>query len=236
MKPNKKITLYIIEDNRLLRDGITSMINEQADLKVIGIFNEKEKSLSKIFTLKPDVVLLDLGLRTQNSLEVVKNIKDKSPDIKIIVMDLLPVQTDILDFVKAGASGFILKDAMVHEFLKTIRLVVAGEKVLPQHMTGSLFSQIVERAINGKPSNEIMEAVRMTKREREVIELIADGQSNKEIGKILHLSPYTVKSHVHNILEKMALHTRVQIAKYAYASKEFNETADSASLLEDSQD
>ena len=76
----------------------------------------------------------------------------------------------------------------------------------------------------------------MTKREREVIELIADGHSNKEIGQILHLSPYTVKSHVHNILEKMALHTRVQIAKYAYASKEFNETSDAASLLEDSQD
>ena len=236
MKPNKKITLYIIEDNRLLRDGITSMINEQSDLKVIGYFNEKEKSLSKIFTHKPNIVLIDLGLRTQNSLEFVKTIKDKFPNIKIIVMDLLPVQTDILDFVKAGASGFILKDAMVHEFLKTIRLVAAGEKVLPPHMTGSLFSQIVERAINGKPNDEIMQAVRMTKREREVIELIADGHSNKEIGQILHLSPYTVKSHVHNILEKMALHTRVQIAKYAYASKEFNETSDAASLLEDSQD
>ena len=233
MKPKKKIGVFIIEDNRLLRDGIISMINEQPDLKVMGIFNEKEKTLSKLFNLKPDIVLLDLGLRSKNSLEVVKNIKDKSPDIKIIVMDLLPVQSDIIDFVKAGASGFILKDAMVHIFLKTIRSVAEGEKVLPQHMTGSLFSQIVERAINGKPKTEIMEAVRMTKRERQIIELIADGQSNKEIGQILHLSPYTVKSHVHNILEKMALHTRVQIAKYAYANKEFNEAVDSISLLDD---
>jgi DNA-binding NarL/FixJ family response regulator len=145
-------------------------------------------------------------------------------------MDLLPIQSDILDFVKAGASGFILKDAMVHEFLKTIRSVAAGEKILPQHMTGSLFSQIVERAINGTKNVNLMDAVRMTKREREVIDLIADGQSNKEIGQILYLSPYTVKSHVHNILEKMALQTRVQIAKYAYSNKEYKETADSVSL------
>ena len=215
----KKISIFIIEDNRLLREGITAMINEQTDLKVTGIFNEKEKSLAKLFNLKVDVVLIDLGLRTLNSLEVVKTIKDKSPDIKIIVMDLLPVQSDILDFVKAGASGFILKDAMVNKFLKTIRSVAAGEKVLPQHMTGSLFIQIVERAVNGISKTDIMQAVRMTKRERQVVKLIADGQSNKEIGQILNLSPYTVKSHVHNILEKMALHTRVQIAKYANSNQ-----------------
>jgi DNA-binding NarL/FixJ family response regulator len=232
MKPKKKISVFIIEDNRLLRDGISVMINEQTDLKVIATFNEKEKSLSKIFTLKPDVVLIDLGLRNQNSLEVVKSIKDKSPDIKIIVMDLLPIQSDILDFVKAGASGFILKNAMVNEFLKTIRSVAAGEKILPPHMTGSLFSQIVERAVNGTQGADLMQVVRMTKRERQVIELIADGQTNKEIGHILHLSPYTVKSHVHNILEKMALHTRVQIAKYAYSNKEYKETVDSISLLD----
>jgi DNA-binding NarL/FixJ family response regulator len=232
MKPKEKISIFIIEDNRLLREGITAMVNEQTDLKVIGIFNEKEKSLSKLFNLKVDVVLIDLGLRTLNSLEVVKDVKGKSPAIKIIVMDLLPIQSDILDFVKAGASGFILKDAMVHEFLKTIRSVAAGEKILPQHMTGSLFSQIVERAINGTKNVNLMDAVRMTKREREVIDLIADGQSNKEIGQILYLSPYTVKSHVHNILEKMALHTRIQIAKYAYSNKAYKETADSVSLLD----
>ena len=130
MKTKKKTTIFIIEDNRLLRDGITAMINEQPDLKVIATLSEREKSFDKIFKLKPDVVLIDLGLRTQNSLEVVKTVKQKSPQIKLIVMDLLPVQSDVLDFVKAGASGFILKNAMVHEFLKTIRDVASGEKVL----------------------------------------------------------------------------------------------------------
>ena len=232
MTSKKKIHIIIIEDNRLLRDGIAAMINEQSDLKVITAITERERSLTKIFTLNPDVVLIDLGLRSQNSLQIIRSIKKKSPDIKLIVMDLLPVEADILDFVKAGASGFILKDAMVHEFLKTIRSVAAGEKVLPPHMTGSLFSQIVERAVNGSENADLLKAVRMTKREQQVIELISDGMTNKEIGNILHLSPFTVKSHVHNILEKMTLHSRVQIAIHANQNKVLKDTADSVSLID----
>lgn len=226
MSPKKKISILIIEDNRLLRDGISSIINEQPDLKVIAAFSESEKSLSNIFKNNPDIVLIDLGLRNQNSLEVVETIKKKASDIKIIVMDLLPVESDILNFIKAGASGFILKDTGVPKFLKTIRSVATGEKVLPLHMTGSLFSQIIEKAVSKTENSDLMRVTRMTKRERQVIELIADGLTNKEIGNILNLSPYTVKSHVHNILEKMALHTRVQIAVYANTSKEFKDTTD----------
>jgi two-component system NarL family response regulator len=229
MNSKKKISILIIEDNRLLRDGITLMINGQSDLKVVGSISDTIKSSSKIINLKPDIILIDLGLSNQNSLQVVKSIKEKSPDLKIIVMDLLPVESDILDFVKAGASGFILKDAMVSDFLKTIRLVATGEKVLPPHMTSSLFSQIIDTALNGNHKVDLRQAIVMTKRERQVVELIADGLTNKEIGNILHLSPYTVKSHVHNILEKMALHTRLQIAKYAYASKEYKDASDSSS-------
>ena len=231
-KAPKKIKILIIEDNRLLREGITVMINRQPDLKVIGAVSDTEKSLSKVYDLKPDVILIDLGLSNQNSLEIVKSIKERSPDFKIIVMDLLPVESDILDFVKAGVSGFILKDAMVQDFLKTVRAVASGEKVLPTHMTNSLFTQIIETAINSKKKIDLKDGVVMTRREREVIELIADGLTNKEIGLILHLSPFTVKSHVHNILEKMALHTRLQIARYSYASKEFKDASDTPTKTE----
>ena len=226
MSPKKKINILIIEDNRLLRDGISSIINDQPDLKVIAAFSESEKSLSNIFNHNPDIVLIDLGLRNQNSLQIVETIKKKSTDIKIIVMDLMPVESDILNFIKAGASGFILKDTGVPEFLETIRSVASGEKVLPHHMTGSLFSQIVEKAVSKKENGDLMRVTRMTKRERQVIGLIADGLTNKEIGQILHLSPYTVKSHVHNILEKMALHTRVQIAVFANTIKDLKDTTD----------
>jgi DNA-binding NarL/FixJ family response regulator len=232
-KPKTKIRIAIIEDNRLLRDGISVMINEQPDLKVVAAFGEIENSMSKIFNQKPDIILIDLGLRSRNSLDVVKMIKKKSAEMKMIVMDLLPLQSDILDFVKAGVSGFILKEAAVQEFLKTIRQVAEGEKVLPPHLAGSLFTQIVERVANGTPNKSLMQAVRMTKRERQVVELIADGLSNKEIGTKLHLSQYTVKSHVHNILEKMALHTRVQLARYAHDREGYNSLSDSVSLIDE---
>jgi DNA-binding NarL/FixJ family response regulator len=232
MNKRKKISILIIEDNRLLREGITNVINEQKDLKVIASLSEREKSLSEIFKLKPNVVLLDIGLRSQNSLKIVKTIKDKSSEIKIIVMDLLSVESDILNFVQAGASGFILKDAITRDFMKTIRSVAAGKKVLPSNMTGSLFSQIVERALINAKSESLIEAVQMTNRERQVIELIADGKSNKEIGKILNLSVYTVKGYVHNILEKMTLRKRVQIAVYANTKKKYKDTAESISQNE----
>lgn len=221
VKTKKETTVLIIEDNKLLRDGLAAMLNEQPDLKVIGAYSATDKSVAHICDLMPDIVLIDLGLGRKNSLRLVKSLKGKVCNIKMIVMDLVPADDDILDFVKAGAEGFILKDAKVTEFLKTIIAVGAGEKVLPSHMTGSLFSQVVDKAINNGNSSIVEKASKMTKREREVVQLIAQGKSNKEIGKLLHLSPFTVKSHVHNLLEKMALRTRLQISNFAHTNKEF---------------
>jgi DNA-binding NarL/FixJ family response regulator len=229
----KKIKLMVIEDNRLLREGISAMINEQYDMKVVAALGTTENILQKINTFKPNVTLLDLGMRNQNSLSIVKTVKKKFTGTKIIVMDLVPIHEEILEFVQAGVSGFILKDATVDDFLKTIRSVAQGIKVLPPHLTDSLFSQIVEHAITGTKKSSLIKSVRMTKREKQVIELIADGLTNKEIAQKLHLSTYTVKSHVHNILEKLALHTRVQIAKYAHTAEDFKDIADTISLIDD---
>ncbi len=232
----KKISILIIEDNRLLREGITAMIAKQSDLKVADAFGDCTKALKNIHNLKPNIVLLDLGLRNQNSLQLVKVIKKDFHNIKIIAMDLIPLQENVLIFVKAGVSGFILKDATADDFLKTIRTVASGGKVLPQHLTESLFSQIVENAVNESSSSKIIDAVKMTKRERQVIELISDGLTNKEIAQKLHLSTYTVKSHIHNILEKLALHTRVQIAKYANTSADYNDHIESISSIKENDD
>jgi DNA-binding NarL/FixJ family response regulator len=227
----KKIAILVIEDNRLLRDGIASILKKQSDMHVVATFGNGENMLLIMGKFKPNLVLLDLGLRNQNSMQVVKLIKKHFQETKIIVMDLIPLQSDVLEFVQAGVAGFILKDASIAEFLKTIRSVYKGAQVLPPHLTGSLFSQIVEHAINGSKPSAIVESVRMTKREKQVIELIADGSTNKEIAQKLHLSTYTVKSHVHNILEKLALNTRVQIAKHAHLSDSYNTAMDNTSLI-----
>jgi DNA-binding NarL/FixJ family response regulator len=229
----KKIRLLLIEDNRLLREGLAVMLKKQKDMNVVETVGNGENILAIVRKYKPEVLLLDLGLRSRNSLNLVKLVKKNFPAAKVIIMDLIPVQADVFEFVQAGVSGFILKDATVNDFLKTIRSVAKGLQVLPPNLTGSLFSQIVEHAINGSSPSTLIESVRMTKRERQVIELISEGHTNKEIAQKLHLSTYTVKSHVHNILEKLALSTRVQIAKYLHDSRKTKSALDDLSLLDD---
>ena len=229
----KKISIIVIEDNRLLRDGIVAILKKQPDMTVVATVGNGENILVMLGKVKPNIILLDLGLRNQNSLQIVKLSKANFPETKIIVMDLIPLQADVLEFVKAGVSGFILKDASIAEFLKTIRSVYLGHQVLPPHLTGSLFSQIVDHAVNGSKPSEIEESTRMTKREKQVIELIADGSSNKEIAQKLHLSTYTIKSHVHNILEKLALNTRVQIAKHAHQADNYKTATANTSLTDE---
>jgi len=209
------------------------MLKKQKDMDVVATIGNGENILSILKKYKPEVLLLDLGLRDRSSLNLVKTVNKNSPDAKIIVMDLIPMQTDVFEFVQAGVSGFIMKDANVFDFLKTIRSVAKGLQVLPSNLTESLFSQIVNHAVNGSKPSALLEAVRMTKRERQVIELISEGHSNKEIAQKLHLSTYTIKSHVHNILEKLALNSRVQIAKYAHDSEKIKSAFDDISLLED---
>ena len=229
----KKIRILLIEDNRLLREGLAAMLKKQQDMSVVETVGNGENILAIMKKHKPEVLLLDLGLRSRSSLSLVKSVKKNSSSPKIIVMDLIPLQADVLEFVQAGVSGFLLKDATVNEFLKTIRSVVKGLQVLPPNLTGSLFSQIIENAISGLQTSDIIDSVRMTKREKQVIELISEGHTNKEIAQELHLSTYTVKSHVHNILEKLALSTRVQIAKYLHDSKKTESAKTSISLLDE---
>lgn len=211
----KKNRILIIEDNRVLRDGLTLMLNGQADMRVVATIGSGNNVLQKAGQTKPHVILLDVGLKNFNELSVVESVRKNLPDAKVIGMGFVPSQSDIVEFVEAGASGFILKNATVKEFLGTIRSVVRGAKVLPPSLTDSLFSHVVELALK-KRKGRAANAVRMTKREREIIALIADGLSNKEIAQRLNIATHTVKSHVHNVMEKLALHSRLQIAKFIH--------------------
>ena len=226
----KKIKLLIIEDNRLLRNGIHSILKAHKDIIIVAASGDGKHTLVKIKELKPNVILLDLGLRSQNSLRVVEIVKKDFPDAKIIVMDLAPVQADILQYVKAGANGFILKDASLKDFLITIRTVSEGATVLPPLLVDSLFSQIVDYAVK-EGKFKLKEAIRMTAREREVILLLGEGLTNKEIAQKIHVSTYTVKSHIHNIMEKLALHTRLEIANYSYTGETLKTVAKSISTI-----
>ena len=209
-----KIRVLLIEDNRLLREGITAMLNEQPDIKAVSATGNGD-ALEKARKSKPQVVLLDLGLRSQSSVRVAELIKKEHPTTQIVVMDLIPTQAEVAEFVQVGVSGFILKDATFDDFLHTIRTVAEGKKVLPASLTDSLFAHIVEYAVNSGKADRLMKAVKLTRREHEVVDLIARGMSNKEIASELHIAVHTVKSHVHNTLEKLELHTRLELASFA---------------------
>jgi two-component system response regulator DevR len=214
MAGSSKILVAIIDDNRVLREALASMLNALGDMQVIA---SADADLTFLATAKPHVVLLDVGLRDQDSLRVASALIAQNAEAKIIAMDLFPVHEEIHEFVNAGVAGFVQKDASFEEFVTTIRSVSAGKKVLPPQMAESLFSQIA-KAADGPDDPRTLDDVRMTRREREVIGLIGEGLSNKEIAKRLNIASHTVKSHVRNVMEKLALHSRLQIAAYSHRS------------------
>ena len=216
MSERNVISVAVIEDNRIVREGISALLNEMPDLRVVASGSSADPELLR--KVNPNVILLDLGLRNGDSLRLAEQVKTDFPEAKVIVMDLLPVHEEIVEYVNAGVSGFIMKDATLEDLVETIRSVAGGVRVLPPEMTSALFSQIARNAAaTGRPIT--LEAVRMTPREREVINLIGEGLSNKDIAKRLHIATHTVKSHVRNIMEKLTLHTRLQIAAYHHGSK-----------------
>ncbi len=228
-----KTLILLIEDNRLLREGIHSMLKKQKDLHVAAADSKNEDVVKLTGKLKPDMLLLNIELQNQDTLQIVKIIRKQFSKTRILVMGLTHEQADVREFVQAGVSGFILKDADTTQFLKAIRKVNRGLKVLPPLLTGSLFSQIVSNAIKVANSSGTSKAVGLTKRELEITDLIAEGSTNKEIAQILDVSTYTVKSHVHNILEKLSLSTRVQIAKHVHLLENIKSSSKATSSSEE---
>jgi DNA-binding NarL/FixJ family response regulator len=226
----KTIRILIIEDNRLLRDGIVAMLRKHRGLKVIRTSGNGKESLLKVHRMRPNVILLDVGLRSQNSLRLVWVVKREFPNAKVVVMDLAPVEADITQFVNAGASGFILKEATPDDFVTTIRAVAGGTDVLPAMPAASLFSEIVGQAVRAGKA-ELKDALRMTPRERFVIRLLADGKSHREIAQGLRGSTAAVRSHLHNIMEKLALHTRLEAVRDASAEGSLKAIAERIAAL-----
>jgi DNA-binding NarL/FixJ family response regulator len=201
-----------------LREGIAAMIRSQTGFRVLAAAADAAEALEAVRTANPDVVLVDLGLEDEDSWTLTATIHRDVPKSRVIVMGLLPDQEDVANFIRAGAAGFIMKDASFEEFLATIRAVAAGEEILPPELTNSLFSQIVRNVPLGSPA-QIMAAVSLTPREIEVVNLLGEGLSNKAIASRLHIAVHTVKSHVHNILEKLALRSRMEVVAFSHRTK-----------------
>ena len=206
--------MLIIDDNRLMRGGLRALLKAQPDLQVAGAVADLAAALRRVAEVTPHVVLVDAGLGSCDGCRCVEQIHKSAPAARVIVMDLLPAPEEVVGYVKAGANGFLMKDATVEDLVGTVRSVARGEDVIPLLLTGTLLSHIAQDAVvHQRP--EAADAVRMTKREREVMQLIAEGFNNKAIAQRLGVAGDTVKSHVRNILEKLTLHSRLAIAAHS---------------------
>lgn len=211
----KIIKVLLIEDNRLLRTGITVILNEQKDIRVVASAGNRS-ALEKAVKLAPDVVLLDLGLKSRSSLKVLESIKERCPRAEVVVMDLIPTHSEIADLLKAGVSGFIVRGATLEDFLSTVRSVAKGKTILPPTTADSLFSKVVELALQGGTTDRVMATLKLTKREQDVVDLLAEGHTVIDIALKLKVAAFTIQGHVRNIVEKLALHARLELAAFAH--------------------
>jgi len=207
------VSVALIQDNRLACEGISALLKQLPDVNVV--IGASRADIVMLRETNPQVVLLDLGPGRGSDVRLAGKVKRAVPGTQVIVMGIRPGHEDIVEFIDAGVSGFILQDATLDDLANTIRSVAQGTHVLPPQMTTTLFSQIADVA--ARPSRpETPDGVRITAREREVIDAIAEGLSNKEIATRLGVTTDTVKSHVRSVMEKLMLHTRLQIAAYAH--------------------
>jgi two-component system response regulator NreC len=184
-----------------------ALLSDQPDIKASFTYDFDEKMLKSSCALAPRIVLVDARLNGNDSLRVIQRVRTHFPAANVIVMNLPISQSKVIEFVKAGVSGFILEGASSVEHLATIRSVAHGTIVLPPDLTETLFSNIVV------PTGRKLESRDLTKREVHVSNLVALGQSNRQIAVSLKLSVHTIKSHVHNILGKLGLRTRLELAR-----------------------
>ena len=211
---NKPIHVFIADDNRLLREGLVAMLEEHEELVVIGTAASGQKAIEQIRNLRPEIALIDIGMPAKDGIEVTETLHRDVPQVKVIILGLSDLAVEIMQGIEAGAAGYVLKEASFDTLVETIHAVQRGESFSSPQVTASLFSRIAE--LTGERKLEIpLSSVKLTPREVEIINQIADGLSNKEIGKQLSIETQTVKNHVHNILDKLKLHHRLQAVEYA---------------------
>jgi DNA-binding NarL/FixJ family response regulator len=200
-----EIKVLLIEDNPFLLNGIELLLNRQPDINVIKAGSDVEHMAASLAKCKNSVILMDVSLHGDDSLRVTEALSRTSSGHIIIVMDLFPVREDIDAFVKAGASGFISKDAPLEEVVATIRAVAGGEHVFPGALSDPLFSRIVQHAAQSKTVRLHKKELKLTAHEQKIIQFAGAGMSNEAIAGRLKISLRAVQRNTDSLLRKLAL-------------------------------
>ena len=206
-----KIRVLICDDHLVVRQGLQTFLDVQDDIEIAGQAADGVEAVAKTRTLHPDVVLMDLVMPRIDGVEAIRQIREDDATVPIIVLTSFAEDDKVFPAIKAGATGYLMKDVSPQDLAKAIRMARDGEPLLSPDIARRL---MLELRSGGKPA-ESPEMQRLTEREREVLAEIARGRSNKEIARDLVLSEKTVKTHVSNILQKLGLSDRTQAALFA---------------------
>jgi len=210
-----KIRILLADDHTILREGIRALLEDQPDIVVVGEAEDGRWTVHLAHELRPDVVVMDIAMPLLNGLEATRQIKRDCPDIRVLVLTMHDNEEYIRQVLKAGASGYVLKHAAANELVEAIRTVHRGDAVLSPTIARKVIEDYLRtNAVRSMPAPD-----ELTPREREVLQLIAEGHTSKEIAELLGLSIKTVQAHRASLMQKLNLHDRSDLVKYAIQKK-----------------
>ena len=204
------INVLLVDDHLLVRQGLKQILELEKDIKVIGEAGDGEEAITKVQELKPDIVLLDINMPKLNGIHTLRRLKDMNNTTKVIMLTFHKDKEYLYEVINLEANGYVLKDAESNSLIKAVREVHKGNSYIHPNMTSDIVKEI-----NNKNSKDDKKP-RLTRREYEVLTLIAEGLNNKQIARNLFISEKTVKNHVSNIFKKINVSDRTQAAIYAY--------------------
>ncbi len=206
------IRIVLADDHHLFRDGLARILNGYPEIEVVATVSSGEAAVTAVAQHKPDVVLLDVNMPGIGGVGATQQLRQNNPDARILMLTVSEQESDLFAAIRSGARGYLLKDATSQQLLDAVQRVNAGEAIIAPAMAAKLFDKFAEMPEAPKRSPKFDE---LTDRERQILHLLTQGLSNKEIGLELSPSPHTVKVHLHRILEKLDLRGRVEAAAWA---------------------
>ncbi len=203
-----KIRILMVDDHAVLRDGIRALLGIYDDIEVVGEASEGKEAIEKVRELAPNVVVMDIAMSGMEGIEATRRIKKKNPEVKVLILTQHDNREYILSAIKAGAAGYVPKRALGSELVSAIRAICKGDSFLYPSAAAALIEDYLHQ-VEEEPYD------RLTAREREILKLIADGHTSREIAEMLFLSLKTVLGHRTKIMGKLDIHNRTELIKYA---------------------
>ena len=214
------IRTMIVDDHALFRRGLEMVLDEEPDIELVGQASDGAEAVEKAAESLPDVVLMDIRMPRSSGIEACRAMKEAAPSAKIIILTISDEEEDLFEAIRAGASGYLLKDIPLYEVAEAVRAVDGGQSLINPSMAGKLLTEFATLARrDGEARAQEVPAPKLTDREMQVLKLVARGMNNRDIAKELFISENTVKNHVRNILEKLQIHSRMEAVMVAVREK-----------------